>query len=521
MISAALADRLPRPIKVVGEISGLRDRSHWYFDLKDEAAIVNCVMFASVARKVAFPIQNGLKVVAQGRIDFFPAQGRAQLYVDKLTPIGTGELELRFRQLVAELHGLGWFDPASKRALPAFPRRIAVVTSRSAAALQDVIDTARRRCPMVELALVDVRVQGAQAAPEIARALAWLSANHRALGVDAIILTRGGGSMEDLWAFNERIVAQAIRDCVVPIVAAIGHETDTTIAELVADERCATPTQAAMRLIPDRAALLEQIDATASRLGTSLRRMIRYETQRIRGIARLPWLADPMELVRVRRADLATAARHLRRAVQHATQRRRLTLSEQSVRIARGRPEAAYALRRARLDAIERRLRTSIRAATDRAPLDRLQRALSDAIAQAIADRRDQLSVLHRELRLGSHESILRRGYSITTGPDGSVVRHPSEVAPGQAILTRLADGTIRSIVADQAPATGDAHPAAPPATPGRPGTDGSGPLDSAHAGAPGSRATPSADPAPPRPRPLGRRARRQEPPGQFGLFQS
>lgn len=473
LITRALADRVPRPVKVVGEISGHRDRSHWYFDLKDEQAVVGCMMFASAARKVGFPVENGLKVVAEGRVDFYAPHGKVQLYVDRLTPMGAGELELRFRQLVAELRELGWFEHAAKQPLPVFPKRIAVVTSRTAAALQDVIDTARRRCPMVELALVDVRVQGEQAAPEIARAIGWLSANHITLGIDAIILTRGGGSMEDLWAFNERIVAEAVHRCAVPIVAAIGHETDTTIAELVADERCATPTQAAMRLIPDRAALLEQIDAYAMRLASELRRWLRYESQRICGLTRLPWLADPRSLIADQRDRLTNQHRHLRAALRHRVQHERITLSDLSVRIARGRPEAVYAARFARLEAIERRLRRAARARLDPRPMNTAEGALHEAMAGAMESHSRRLDALERELIICGPEHVLRRGYSITTLADGTLLRSTLDAPVGTPISTRLMDGSIRSTVnAEGESSSADSQPprdAAPTPLPGRP----------------------------------------------------
>ncbi|MCA9289351.1 MAG: exodeoxyribonuclease VII large subunit, partial [Phycisphaerales bacterium] len=271
LIAGAL-ETLPRPVRVAGEISGLRDRTHWYFDLKDADAVVSCVMFASAARKAGFVPENGQAVVAGGRVEFYAKGGKVSLICDRLEPVGAGALELAFRKLVGEIRALGWFDPERKRALPTFPRRIAVVTSRTGAALQDVLDTARRRCPAVDIAVVDVRVQGDRAAGEVAAAIEWLGRRHTHLGIDAILVTRGGGSMEDLWAFNEKPVAAAIVACPVPVVAAIGHETDVTIAELVADERAATPTQAAMRLIPDRAALGEQVEAVASALRGSIER---------------------------------------------------------------------------------------------------------------------------------------------------------------------------------------------------------------------------------------------------------
>ncbi|MEE9404378.1 MAG: exodeoxyribonuclease VII large subunit, partial [Algisphaera sp.] len=250
-VKRALQEGLPTKVRVAGEISNFSDRNHWYFSLKDADASIRAVMFASSARRVGFPVQAGMAVVATGRVDFYNAQGSVQLYVDKLEPVGQGARELALRVLMEELREAGYFAPERKKPLPAVPRRIAVVTSRSAAALQDVINTAQQRWAGCELVLVDVRVQGDAAAGQIAAAIRRLSAQGASQGIDAVILTRGGGSIEDLWAFNEREVADALFECTLPVVAAIGHETDTTVAELVADRRCATPTQAAMTLVPD------------------------------------------------------------------------------------------------------------------------------------------------------------------------------------------------------------------------------------------------------------------------------
>ncbi len=250
MISTVVGDHLPARVRVVGEVSGARRSTHLYFGLKDAGALISAAVFASNLRKLGFEPRDGQQIVATGRVEFYEPQGRITLIVEAIEPVGQGAHELRFKQLCEELRRLGWFAAERKRPLPTFPRKVAVVTSRTGAALQDVLDTMARRCPAVGVVLVPVKVQGEGAAEQVVRALAHLAANHEKLGIDAVIVTRGGGSPEDLDAFNEREVARAIVQCPVPVVAAIGHETDTTIAELVADERCATPTQAAMRSPP-------------------------------------------------------------------------------------------------------------------------------------------------------------------------------------------------------------------------------------------------------------------------------
>ena len=314
-IKAVLANGLPGKLRVVGEVSnfsgGRGGSGHWFFSLKDDKAAIRCVCFASSAKRVKFNMEDGLKVIATGRVDFYDAQGNVQLYVDSLEPAGQGALELALRQLIEELRGQGYFDPDTKLPLPAMPQHIAVVTSRDAAALQDVINTAHKRWPGCRLSLVDVRVQGESAAPQISKAIRALSKHGPALGIEAIILTRGGGSIEDLWAFNERVVADAIYKCKIPIVAAIGHETDTTVAELVADLRCATPTQAAMTLVPERAALEHQVAQVEHRLILHLRRRAEHARHRLDSAGRHALLRRPGLLVEAAKQRLNLVSKSL------------------------------------------------------------------------------------------------------------------------------------------------------------------------------------------------------------------
>ncbi|MEE9211024.1 MAG: exodeoxyribonuclease VII large subunit [Phycisphaeraceae bacterium] len=311
LVRGVLAEALPAKLRIIGEVSNFTARTHWFFSLKDEQATLRCVCFASSAGRVGFRLADGIEVVATGRIDYYDAQGQLQLYVEKLEPVGQGALELRFRQLCDELRQLGYFDVERKKPLPTMPQRVAVVTSRTGAALQDVIHTAARRWAGCQLLLYDVHVQGAAAAPEIAAAIDTLSQQGKPLGIDAVILTRGGGSIEDLWAFNERVVADALFRCPLPVAAAIGHETDTTVAELVADMRCATPTQAAMTLIPDREALEHQLRQLSHRLVLLMRRRVDASRQRVDSAARHPLLQRPDRMLAPLRDRLTTLSRLL------------------------------------------------------------------------------------------------------------------------------------------------------------------------------------------------------------------
>lgn len=426
-IDAALRTGLSTGIRVVGQVSGFRDRTHWYFDLKDAGAVVNAVMFRTAAARAGFVPENGQEVVATGRIEFYAPGGKVSFILDRIEPVGAGALEIAYRKLCAELKALGWFEIERKRPLPGFPKKVAVVTSRTAAALQDVLVTMNKRCPAVSVLLADVRVQGDGAAAEVASAIDFISANHQRLGVDVILVTRGGGSMEDLWAFNERLVAQAIVNSKIPVVAAIGHETDTTIAELVADERCATPTQAAMRLTPDVAALLRELHAAGRRLGALIERQIKVDRQRLVSAARHPAMSDPARGVTLGRERLAEAFKSLRHGQRATIHHRAMELERLAARLERVRPAALHARMSARVDAASAALARAIRSRLHAAA----ERAASD----------------EKQLRAVGPSQVLERGYSVTLRAGGQAVRAPGEVKPGDRLRTLLADGEIASLV--------------------------------------------------------------------------
>lgn len=447
LIDTTLRAGMPPRLRVVGEISGFNNRTHWYFNLKDADAVVSCVMFASAARAIRFVPENGHEVVATGRVEFFAKQGRTQFYVEKIDPVGTGALDIEFRRLCEELRAKGWFDPARKRPLSTFPRRIAVVTSRTSAAYQDVLNTITRRCPAVGITLLDVRVQGDGAAANIIRALRWINQRHAELNLDAVLLTRGGGSKEDLWTFNDRAVAEAVLTCAVPVVAAIGHETDTSIAELVADERCATPTQAAMRLTPDSAALTEQLDSLASRLVSTTSRHVRELRRRVEAAERSPTLAVPKRLTEPHRKKLEELTRRAARAASAATHQQALRLERTSARLEVHRPAEVFARRAAMLERAAGALQAAMHARLSKHDLDRADRRLTDAAARRAAQLAAQLDSLDRALDLVGPASVLRRGYSMTLRTDGGAVRSIANVRAGETIKTVVADGSFESTV--------------------------------------------------------------------------
>ena len=272
-------------ICVRGELSNYKmyPSGHHYFTLKDAEGALRCVMFKGAASKLRFRPENGMAVVASGRITVFPRDGAYQLYCNTLSPLGAGDLAVAFEQLKAKLQAEGLFDPGHKKPLPAYPQRIAVVTSAAGAAVHDMIRILRRRYPLAKVILLPVRVQGAEAPPEIAGAIRYADRWH--IG-DVIITGRGGGSMEDLWAFNDERVARASYACQTPIISAVGHEPDVTISDFVADARASTPSNAAEIAVPDRMDLTRQLRDMQVRLEQS--QIARLESLR----RRLETLAD-------------------------------------------------------------------------------------------------------------------------------------------------------------------------------------------------------------------------------------
>ncbi|QQE12116.1 exodeoxyribonuclease VII large subunit [Planctomycetota bacterium] len=436
-IKHALTNHFPAKIRILGEVSNLSNRQHWFFSLKDEGAAIRCVCFASNARRINFPVKDGLQVVATGRVDYYDAQGSVQIYVEKMEPVGLGNLELELRARMEELRQLGYFDPARKKALPEMPRRIAVVTSRAAAALQDVINTTKRRWPACQLLLADVRVQGELAAPEIARAIRKISADYREFGIDAIILTRGGGSIEDLWAFNERIVADAVYACNLPVVAAIGHETDTTIAELVADHRCSTPTQAAMMLVPDGRAMWQQIRQLEDRLKLLTERVARNDADRLRHVIRHPLFRSPDGLLREKEMQLGHLETRLLPMLQNRLNNEKAKLQHHETRL---KPICSQRLQRAGM------------------ALDRIDERLQSYLPREVTQLQQRLDSMQRHLESVGPKSVLARGFSYTTDDDGQLVRSINDATPGKRITTHVADGEFESVI-DGTPEQGTVKP--------------------------------------------------------------
>jgi exodeoxyribonuclease VII large subunit len=297
-------------VAVRGELSNYKiyPSGHHYFTLKDPEGSLRCVMFKGSAMKLRFRPENGMKVVVTGRITVFPRDGAYQLYCNTLTPEGAGDLAVAFEQLKAKLHAEGLFDPEHKKPLPAYPERIAVITSSAGAAVHDMIRILRRRYPLAKVILLPVRVQGAEAPPEIVGAIRYAN---RWKVADLIITGRGGGSMEDLWAFNDERVARAIHESELPVISAVGHEPDVTIADYVADARASTPSNAAEIAVPDQEELRRWLLGAEERLVQSEQQRLERLRQKLDTLAGKRVMTDQLAYVQDKRMELVHVQQRL------------------------------------------------------------------------------------------------------------------------------------------------------------------------------------------------------------------
>ncbi len=316
------ADPLLDKVAVKGEISNYKmyPSGHHYFTLKDEGGALKCVMFKGNAQRLRFRPENGMQVIAMGKISVYPRDGAYQLYCTAMAMDGIGDLYAAFEQLKKKLAAQGLFDPAHKKPLPKYPGTIAIITSSAGAAVHDMLRILRKRYPLSKVLLLPVRVQGAEAPAEIAGAIAY--ANHFRLA-DLLIVGRGGGSVEDLWAFNEEIVAHAIYESQIPVISAVGHEPDVTISDFVADLRAATPSNAAELAVPDQDALRQNLDTMSAAMATGLQRQLKAARQHLKVLSASPALQSPENYLNQKRKNLELFRNRLILAENNVIQRRK------------------------------------------------------------------------------------------------------------------------------------------------------------------------------------------------------
>jgi len=421
ILRGLLEDSLPN-LWVQGEISNLAKPAsgHWYFTIKDETAQLRCAMFRNANFYIRPHPANGDAVLIRGKVGIYPARGELQMIVDHLEPAGTGALLRAFEALKARLTAEGLFDPALKRPIPPAPRRIGLITSGSGAAVHDVLTTLARRWPLAEVFLYPVPVQGAEAPPAIVRALAELP---RRVPVDVVLLVRGGGSLEDLWAFNEEAVARAIRACAVPVVSGVGHEVDVTIADFAADLRAATPTAAAELATPDIAEWAGRVDDTDGNLFVAMQRRLQRAAEQLeRNRARLHVL-HPGRRLQERAQRLDELDERLRHALSARLAAQRERLQNQGARLLRADPAQ--------------------RLQGERRHIDSLATLLRGRMQTLLADRGARLMRAQALLDSLNPDAVLARGYAIVRDQQGAVLHNAAQVPPGSAIEAKLARGSL------------------------------------------------------------------------------
>jgi exodeoxyribonuclease VII large subunit len=414
---ARLLERSFPLVWIGGEISNFTraGSGHWYFTLKDDAAQVRAVMFRSRAQYAGFIPREGDKVEVRALVTLYGARGDYQVNVEAIRRAGVGQLYEAFLRLKEKLASQGLFDQERKRALPLFTRSIGIVTSPQAAALRDVLTALKRRAPHVNVVLYPAPVQGQFAADKIAEAI--MTASRRA-EVDVLLVVRGGGSIEDLWSFNEECVARAIAACGIPVIAGVGHETDVTIADFAADMRAATPTAAAELAATPREDWLASLSADALDLRRAMRRQLSEANQGLDNLSRR--LLSPTAQIAHQRLKLRAMASSLTHALRVPINRGGVTLAQLQQRWARHRPD----------------LRTL------RAQIMSEQRHLNASVCNQVKQRRDALTALAAQLELLNPQRTLERGYAIVSNVQGQALRSPGQIKARTSLTVRLAEGS-------------------------------------------------------------------------------
>lgn len=375
-------DLLLQDLCISGELSNYKiyPSGHHYFTLKDAEGALRAVMFRGSAGRLRFRPENGMKVLATGRITVYPRDGAYQLYCNSLVPDGVGDLYVAFEQLKAKLQAEGLFDPTHKKPLPPYPHRIAIITSSAGAAIHDMLRILNRRYPLSKVMLLPVRVQGAEAPAEIAGAIRYANRWHLA---DVIITGRGGGSMEDLWAFNDERVARMIYASEIPVVSAVGHEPDVTISDFVADRRAATPSNAAEIVAPDQQELRQRLDAMQLRMLQSLQKQLQVDRRQVQLLSQARVLQDPMNYVLERRTRLVQLQKQLASAMQQRLAADRERFAKRAAALDAMSPLKVLG----RGYALVKNGQKLVKSTNDAKPGDRLTLQLSDGTLPAIVAR--------------------------------------------------------------------------------------------------------------------------------------
>jgi exodeoxyribonuclease VII large subunit len=426
LIKVVLEESLPPRLIVRGEISGWKHHTsgHCYFSLKDESGVLPAVCWASKFRNVKFSPEDGMAILATGHIDVYTVGGKYQLYVDKLEPEGVGALQLAFEQMVKRLEAQGLFDEKYKKPLPPYPERIGILTSESGAAVHDITDSIHNRWPPAGLFLYPVPVQGEGAAEKIAAALRDVNRRNRELKLDILIVGRGGGSLEDLWAFNEEVLARAIFDSKIPVISAVGHEVDTTIADLVADARASTPTKAGVVAVPDMQEVLRQLVYFGQSLDSKVKAKLELCENNLQTILASAVFRNPLLPVHNAEQQLDELSVGLADSIKELLAEARAKLHAAFQQIVKIEPHRL--LGRKTVD------------------VNNLKNRVNAAIKAIINSRRMQLTAKENLLAGLNPKSVLQRGYSITTDKKtGLLIKSSEDVKIGDLLITELAEENL------------------------------------------------------------------------------
>lgn len=438
-----------RAVAVRGEISNfkLQSSGHLYFSVKDSGAQLSAALFKASAARLPRTPKDGDQVIAIGELSIYAPRGAYQIIVRELQFLGTGELLLKFQQLKENLAARGWFEKSRKKPLPKLPRRIGVVTSPTGAVIQDILNILTRRFQGFQVLLNPVRVQGEGAAAEIAQAIHDF--NRHALA-DVLIVGRGGGSIEDLWAFNEESVAQAIFESKIPIISAVGHETDVTIADWVADVRAPTPSAAAEIAIAEKANLLKFLDHVETVATERVRQSVRACRQRLQALQRHPALAQPKSLLFQPFQQLDALAQDLKETFERSLSNQRKRLDFCAKQRALLDPSRQLARLRAQLVTLSDSALRAIKAQTER-QRERLAffpETLAQAIRSFVDRKQERLTRMEGHLRSIDPKNLMRKGYAILFAENGrSLILSAEQIAPEQKIVALLHDGKIGAVV--------------------------------------------------------------------------
>jgi exodeoxyribonuclease VII large subunit len=490
LIKTVLEGNLPARLTVTGQISDwkVHTKGHCYFSLKDEGGVLPCVMWGSNFAKVKFKPENGLAIFGTGYIDVYEPQGKYQFYIESMEPAGVGALQLAFEQMVKRLEAQGLFDEKHKKPLPKYPQRIGILTSESGAALQDIVKSIFDRWPCVRLCFYPVPVQGEGAAEKIASAIRDVNRRNDNLKLDVLIVGRGGGSLEDLWAFNEEVLARAIYDSRIPIISAVGHEIDTTIADLVADARASTPTKAGVVAVPDRREVLEKLTAVERRLAGDINSRLELAGQRLETLLASSVFRNPLLPVRNRQQQLDETGGTLGELMKDLLARAKEELGEIYEQVVRLEPHRLLRSKTEELNKVVNRAQMVLRSKLSRIEIgisnkstklnevfarfiatagkkvenmfvivirlhpgrflrikteefNEISNRARDAIKNIISQAHKELTAQAGKLAGLNPNGVMKRGYSITINKQtGLIVRNLKDIQIGDLLVTRISE---------------------------------------------------------------------------------